>query len=120
MQPEPCMHPAGLDGDQGAAKGAAATRRGRPWVSTEDDGVKGERGEAVSTRRRGACSGTRMTDMDEEPDVNADEFGDNYGGRGQEAKRARTRGQADADADEIGDDYGGRGPEKTSVDISHA
>ena len=55
------------------------------------DGVEGERGEAVSMRRRGACSGTRMTDMDEEPDVDADEFGDNYGGRGQEAERTRDR-----------------------------
>ena len=25
-----------------------------------------------------------MTDMDEEPDVDADEFGDDYGGRGAE------------------------------------
>lgn len=32
-----------------------------------------------------------MADMDEEPDVNADEFSNNYGGRGQEAERTRDQ-----------------------------
>lgn len=95
IQPEPCMHTVGVNGDRRRGQGHSGNkaRKTAGELSTEDDGVESERGEAVSTRQRGACGGTWMTDMDEELDVDADErpsgrgISDNYSRRGRGAEK---------------------------------
>ena len=57
----------------------------------ESDGNDAERNKDADSGGSLRYCGTKMTDMDEEPNVDAGEFGNDYGGREREAERMRKR-----------------------------